>query len=153
MQECAVHTGVYRLLVAQRLRRHPHCCGNSRQGVAHAKADFDVIVCQCSILVSTALHAQQPTPPNRDAIPEKMPFSIPYGAPIGAQRAESPVAGRRTVSLGYQFTLAFGANNGGFFVKRYRDEGRTADIIEVQLYFDAKIVAANAAYLWLSAVA
>ncbi|MGA2631762.1 MAG: hypothetical protein ABSG54_16310 [Terriglobia bacterium] len=64
-----------------------------------------------------------------------------------------PVAGRRTVSLGYQFTLAFGANNGGFFVKRYRDEARTADVVEVQLYFDAKVVAANAAYLWLSAVA
>ena len=47
----------------------------------------------------------------------------------------------------------FGANNGGFFVKRYRDEARTADIVEVQLYFDAKVVAANAAYLWLSAVA
>ena len=64
-----------------------------------------------------------------------------------------PVAGRRTVSLGYQFTLAFGANNGGYFVKRYRDEARTADVVEVQLYFDAKIVAVNAAYLWLAAVA
>ena len=64
-----------------------------------------------------------------------------------------PVAGRRTVSLGYQFTLAFGSNSAGFFVKRYRDEARTADIVEVQLYFDAKIVAASAAYLWLSAVA
>ena len=64
-----------------------------------------------------------------------------------------PVAGRRTVSLGYQFTLAFGANNGGYFVKRYRDEARTADVVEVQLYFDAKVVAANAAYLWLAAVA
>jgi glc operon protein GlcG len=42
-----------------------------------------------AMLVSTAVHAQQPTPPNRDAIPEKMPFSTPYGAPIGAQRAES----------------------------------------------------------------
>ena len=64
-----------------------------------------------------------------------------------------PAPGRRTVSLGYQFSLAFGANNGGFFVKRYRDEARTADVVEVQLYFDAKVVAANAAYLWLSAVA
>ena len=64
-----------------------------------------------------------------------------------------PVAGRRTVSLGYQFTLAFGANNGGYFVKRYRDEARTADVVEVQLYFDAKVVAASAAYLWLAAVA
>jgi hypothetical protein len=62
-------------------------------------------------------------------------------------------AGRRTVSLGYQFTLLFGANTGGFLVKRYRDEARTADIVEVQLYYDAKVVAPSAAYLWLSAVA
>ena len=39
-------------------------------------------------LTSGSLHAQQPTPPNLDAIPEKMPFSTPYGAPIGAQRAQ-----------------------------------------------------------------
>jgi hypothetical protein len=64
-----------------------------------------------------------------------------------------PTPGRRTVSLGYQFTWLFGANTGGFLVKRYRDESRTSDIVEVQLYYDAKVVAANAAYLWLSAVA
>ncbi len=64
-----------------------------------------------------------------------------------------PAPGRRTVSLGYSFTWLFGANTGGFLVKRYRDESRTADIVEVQLYYDGKIVAANAAYLWLAAVA
>ena len=42
-----------------------------------------------AVLVGTELRAQQPAPPNLDAIPEKMPFSNPYGAPIGAQRAES----------------------------------------------------------------
>jgi len=42
-----------------------------------------------AVLVGTGLHAQQPTPPNLDAIPDKMPFSTPYGAPIGAQRAQS----------------------------------------------------------------
>ncbi len=42
-----------------------------------------------AMLFSTSVYAQQPAPPNRDAIPEKMPFSTPYGAPIGAQRAES----------------------------------------------------------------
>jgi len=64
-----------------------------------------------------------------------------------------PVAGRRTVSLGYEFTLLLGSDTGGFLVKRYRDEARTADVVEVQLYYDAKIVAPSAAYLWLSAVA
>jgi glc operon protein GlcG len=40
-------------------------------------------------LVATGLRAQQPAPPNLDAVPEKMPFSTPYGPPIGAQRANS----------------------------------------------------------------
>lgn len=61
--------------------------------------------------------------------------------------------GRRTVSLGYQFTWLFGANTDGFLVKRYRDESRTADVVEVQLYYDSKVVASNAAYLWQNAVA
>jgi uncharacterized protein GlcG (DUF336 family) len=42
-----------------------------------------------TVLTSGSLHAQQPAPPNLDAIPEKMPFSTPYGAPIGAERAQS----------------------------------------------------------------
>ena len=42
-----------------------------------------------AVPVRTDLHAQQPTPPNLDAIPEKMPFSTPYGAPIGAERAQA----------------------------------------------------------------
>ena len=64
-----------------------------------------------------------------------------------------PAPGRRTVSVGYQFTWLFGANTNGFLVKRYREESRTADVVEVQLYYDAQVVAATAGYLWLSAVA
>ena len=40
-------------------------------------------------VAATGLYAQQPAPPNLDAVPEKMPFSNPYGAPITAQRAQS----------------------------------------------------------------
>jgi hypothetical protein len=64
-----------------------------------------------------------------------------------------PAPGRRTISLGYQFTWLFGANTNGFLVKRYRDESRTADIVEVQLYYDGKVVAAGAGFLWTTAVA
>jgi glc operon protein GlcG len=42
-----------------------------------------------AVLAATGLRAQQPAPPNLDAIPEKMPFNTPYGPPIGAQRANS----------------------------------------------------------------
>jgi|SRR5271166_4961169 len=42
-----------------------------------------------AVLAATELSAQQPAPPNLDAVPEKMPFSNAYGAPIGAERAGS----------------------------------------------------------------
>jgi glc operon protein GlcG len=42
-----------------------------------------------AMLVGGGLRAQQPAPPNLDAIPEKMPFSNPYGPPVTAQRAQS----------------------------------------------------------------
>jgi glc operon protein GlcG len=38
---------------------------------------------------STLLQAQQPALSGLDAIPDKMPFSEPYGAPISAQHAQS----------------------------------------------------------------
>ncbi len=66
---------------------------------------------------------------------------------------QPPSPGRRTVSLGYQFTWLFGSNTDGFLVKRYRDESRTSDIVEVQRYYALKVVAPTAAFLWLSAVA
>jgi glc operon protein GlcG len=42
-----------------------------------------------TVLACTELQAQQPAPPNLDAIPDKMAFNTPYGAPIQAERAES----------------------------------------------------------------
>ena len=44
-----------------------------------------------ALLIGTELRAQQPAPPNLDAVPEKMPFSNSYGAPIGAERANSVI--------------------------------------------------------------
>jgi uncharacterized protein GlcG (DUF336 family) len=42
-----------------------------------------------AIFAGGELRAQQPAPPNLDAIPDKMPFSTPYGAPISAERAQA----------------------------------------------------------------
>jgi glc operon protein GlcG len=42
-----------------------------------------------ALLIGTDLQAQQPAPANLDTVPERMPFSDPYGTPIGAQRAQS----------------------------------------------------------------
>src|SRR5580693_8919755 len=50
---------------------------------------FASILIGTALLAGSAAHAQQPAPPNPDAVPEKMPFNSPYGTPIGAQRAQS----------------------------------------------------------------
>jgi len=42
-----------------------------------------------AMLAGGELRAQQPAPPNLDAVPERMPFSNAYGAPIAAERAQS----------------------------------------------------------------
>jgi uncharacterized protein GlcG (DUF336 family) len=42
-----------------------------------------------AMLAGSDLRAQQPAPPNLDAIPDKMPFDTPYGPPIGAQKAQA----------------------------------------------------------------
>ena len=44
-----------------------------------------------ALLIGTELRAQQPAPPNLDAVPEKMPFSNSCGAPITAERANSVI--------------------------------------------------------------
>jgi uncharacterized protein GlcG (DUF336 family) len=46
------------------------------------------ILAGAALLAGTHLKAQQP-PASLDTIPETIPFSNPYGVPIGAQRAQS----------------------------------------------------------------
>jgi glc operon protein GlcG len=66
------------------------------------------LLAAAAVLVATELNAQQPTPPNLDAIPEKMPFSNPYGAPIAAQRAESLIraASAEAAKKGWPMNIA-----------------------------------------------
>jgi len=43
-----------------------------------------------ALLAATASHAQQPNP--MDVVPEKMPFDVPYGAPVSLERADAVLA-------------------------------------------------------------
>lgn len=43
-----------------------------------------------ALLAATASHAQQANP--LDAVPEKMPFDVPYGAPVSLERADAVLA-------------------------------------------------------------
>ncbi|MFC5496446.1 heme-binding protein [Caenimonas terrae] len=51
----------------------------------HARA-----IAVAGLLLAGAAGAQQPNP--LDAVPEKMPFDVPYGAPIGLERADAVLA-------------------------------------------------------------
>lgn len=45
------------------------------------------------LLAAAAARAQQTPPPNPlDNVPEKMPFDVPYGAPISLDRAQAAIA-------------------------------------------------------------
>jgi glc operon protein GlcG len=51
---------------------------------------FATIALATGLLTASAAYAQQqpPAPPNLDAVPDKMPFATPYGAPITLDRAQ-----------------------------------------------------------------
>jgi glc operon protein GlcG len=61
-----------------------------------------------ALLVTTGLRAQQPAPPNLDAVPEKMPFSTPYGSAISADRANEVIqaAVAEAKKRGWQMNIA-----------------------------------------------
>ncbi len=75
-------------------------------------------------LTGAGLHAQQPAPPNLDAIPEKMPFNTPYGMPIGAQRAEQLIqaATAEATKRGWSMDIAV-VDSGGNLVAFLRMDG------------------------------
>ena len=60
----------------------------------------------------------------------------------------------KQVALAYSFAWTGAPGSvGGHRVELWREERRKADAIRVQRYYDQKVIAAGAAYLWKSAVA
>jgi uncharacterized protein GlcG (DUF336 family) len=55
------------------------------------------ILLAAALSAASSSQAQQPAPPAYplDAIPDKMPFSIPYGAPISLSRAQAAIEAAR----------------------------------------------------------
>jgi glc operon protein GlcG len=83
-----------------------------------------------AVLVATGLRAQQPAPPNLDAIPEKMPFSTPYGPPIGAQRANSLIqaAAAEADKKGWPMNIAVVDSGGNLVAFLRMDNAQLASI-------------------------
>jgi glc operon protein GlcG len=66
------------------------------------------IVLGAALLAGAGAWAQQAPPSALDAIPDKMPFSEPYGAPISAQRAQSLIqaAAAEAAKRGWAMNIA-----------------------------------------------
>ena len=65
-----------------------------------------------------------------------------------------PRAAIKQASLAYTFQWTGAPGSlAGHTVELWREDRRKADAIRVQRYYDQKIIAARAAYLWKSAVA
>jgi glc operon protein GlcG len=54
------------------------------------KSVLFVVSVAAALIIAGVSYAQQPNP--LDAVPEKMPFDVPYGAPISLERADAVLA-------------------------------------------------------------
>jgi uncharacterized protein GlcG (DUF336 family) len=83
-----------------------------------------------AVLVATGLRAQQPAPPNLDAIPEKMPFSNAYGPPVSAQRANSLIqaAAAEADKRGWAMNIAVVDSGGNLVAFLRMDNAQLASI-------------------------
>jgi uncharacterized protein GlcG (DUF336 family) len=88
------------------------------------KEFLTALLAGAALLVGGELRAQQPAPPNLDAIPEKMPFSNPYGAPISAERAQAAIAAAagEATKRGWAMNIAV-VDSGGNLVAFLRQDG------------------------------
>src|SRR5580658_2855281 len=71
----------------------------------------DILACMvlgAALLAGAGAWARQAPPSALDAIPDKMPFSEPYGAPISAQRAQSLIqaAAAEAAKRGWAMNIA-----------------------------------------------
>jgi glc operon protein GlcG len=83
-----------------------------------------------AVVVATGLRAQQPAPPNLDAVPEKMPFSNAYGPPVSAQRANSLIqaAAAEADKRGWAMNIAVVDSGGNLVAFLRMDNAQLASI-------------------------
>jgi len=83
-------------------------------------------------IAAASTWAQQPAPPNPlDAVPEKMPFDIPYGTPISLDRAEAAIAAAVAESKkrGWKMNVAVVDSGGNLVAFQRMDGAQVASIV------------------------
>jgi len=95
-------------------------------------ARFSCLAAALALTTGGAL-AQQPAPTNPlDAIPEKMPFDLPYGAPISAEKALTLIvaASGESKRRGWKMNIAV-VDSGGNLVAFVRETGAQLASIKI----------------------
>ena len=91
-----------------------------------------VAVVAAALLGVNPILAQTPAPNPLDTVPEKMPFDIPYGAPISLERAEAAIAAATAETKKRDWKLSVAVvDSGGNLVAFQRMDG--APISSVQI--------------------
>src|SRR5262245_46698482 len=92
------------------------------------------VLAGAGMLAATGVCAQQPAPPNLDAVPEKMPFANPYGAPIGAERANAVIqaTAAETTKRGWAMNIAVVDSGGNLVAFLRMDNAQLASIAIAQ---------------------
>ena len=88
------------------------------------------IALAAGVLTSGAAIAQQPTAPDLNAIPDKMPFNQPYGTPITMERAQGLVqaAVAESNKRGWQMNITVVDPNGDLIAFGRMDGAQLASI-------------------------
>jgi len=86
-----------------------------------------------TLLAATTSHAQQPNP--MDAVPEKMPFDVPYGAPVSLDRADAVLnaALAESRNRGWKLVCAV-VDSGANLVSFKRQDGAQLASIDIALH-------------------
>jgi glc operon protein GlcG len=88
------------------------------------------VLLAAGLLAAGESKAQQPGPPDLNAIPDKMPFNIPFGAPIAVERAEAVIqaAVAEAKKRGWEMNIAVVDPNGDLKAFARMDGAQLASI-------------------------
>ena len=97
------------------------------------RAVLTIAMLGAALLGASPIHAQQSPPPNPlDAVPNKMPFDVPYGTPISLERAEAAIAATVAEARKHDWKLNVAVvDSGGNLVAFQRMDGAQLASIQV----------------------
>ena len=97
------------------------------------KSALAMVVLGAALLGAAQIGAQQAPPANPlDAVPDKMPFDLPYGAPISLERAQAAIAAAVAEARKHDWKLNVAVvDSGGNLVAFQRMDGAQLASIQV----------------------